>query len=415
MDREIPKNERRRAALRRGLRAGGIVAVAVVAVTLAMRMATRSVELKSLELSAVERGDLQISVTASGTVVPERQEIIVSPINTRIVEVYRRTGDTVEAGTPLLRLDLMAAETEYRKGLDDEQMRRLQLQKLKIAQHTRLTDLKMRIKVAQMALNSKKMELRNEQYLDSIGSGTTDRVRQAQLDYNTAQLELEQLNVQYENEIKTANAEYRLQELDIDMFGKQLAETRRTLEDARILAPRRGVLTYVNNNIGAQISRGEQVATVADLSSFKADCAIADGYSDRLAVGGRVLVRTGKEQLTGSISSFNPQARNGMVDFAVSFDQPAHRLLRPGLKVEVSVLSAEKADVVRIRSGAFYQGPGRYRLFVVEGDRLTAREVTLGEASYDYVEVTAGLSEGQRVVVSDMEQHKGKNSIRIKQ
>lgn len=414
MDRKIPLEEKRKAMVRRGMRISAVVLMVVLVLWAVMQMMADSVDMKDVEVSVVDVGDLQVSVTASGNVVPEHQEIIVSPINTRIVEVYRKTGDELEEGTPLLRLDLQTAETDYKKGLDDEQMRRLQLEKLRITQHTRLTDLKMRIEVAQMALNSKRMQLRNEQYLDSIGSGTTDRVRQAQLDYNTAQLELEQLNVQYANEVKAAEAEYKVQELDLQMFGKSLAEIKRTLEDARILSPRKAVLTYINNNIGAQISQGEQVAIVSDLSSFKAECAIADGYIDRMAVGGRVLVRWGKEQLAGSISSFNPQTKNGMLEFNVRFDEPSHKLLRSGLKVEIYVLTSEKPDVLRIKNGRFYQGAGKYKIYVVDGDRLTIREVTLGEASYDYIEVKSGLREGEQVVVSDMDSFKGKNNIKIK-
>ena len=47
-----------------------------------------------------------------------------------------------------------------------------------------------------MKLDRMKVELRNEQYLDSLGSGTTDKVRQAELSYNVAQLEYEQLQQQ---------------------------------------------------------------------------------------------------------------------------------------------------------------------------------------------------------------------------
>ena len=46
------------------------------------------------------------------------------------------------------------------------------------------------------------VELRNERYLDSLGSGTTDKVRQAELNFNTGKLELEQLRQQYANESK---------------------------------------------------------------------------------------------------------------------------------------------------------------------------------------------------------------------
>lgn len=413
MDREIPAKERKKRTVRRWLRAGIAVTVTVVAVCVVTRMAGSKVDMKSLEQSTVDVGDLQVSVTASGNVVPEYQEIIVSPISTRIVETYKKAGDEVEEGEPLLRLDLQTAETDYRKGLDEEQMRRLKLKKLDVDQNTRLTDLKMKIRVAEMALNSKKMQLRNEQYLDSIGSGTTDRVRQAQLDYNTARLELEQLNQQYDNEKKAAAAEYRVQQLDIEMFCKGLAETKRTLEDAKIRSPRRAVLTYINSSIGAQVAQGEQVAIVSDLGSFKAECSIADGYSDRMAVGGRILLRTGSSQLPGIISSINPQTKNGMIDFIVRLDEPDNKLLRSGLKVEVYVLTSEKADVMRIRSGMFYKGPGKYTLFVKDGDRLVAREVRLGEASYDYIEVLSGLRKGEQVVISEMEQYKGRRELRI--
>lgn len=400
--------------MRKVWRIGAAVAAIGLTVAAAIHLAGSKVDMKNVELSTVDMGDLQVSVTASGSVVPEYQEIIVSPISTRIVETYKKAGDTVEENEPLLRLDLQTAETEYKKGLDDEQMRRLQLQKLKINQNTQLTDMKMKIRVAQMALNSKKMQLRNERYLDSIGSGTTDRVRQAELDYNTAHLELEQLNKQYENSIKAANAEYRVQELDLQMFRKSLAEIKRTFDDAKIRSPRRAVLTYINNSIGAQIAQGTQVATVSDLSSFKAECSIADGYSDRMAVGGQVQVRTGGKQLPGTISTINPQAKNSMMEFTVNFDNPSSRLLRSGLKVEVYVMTSMKSNVMRIKSGSYYQGPGKYKLFVKEGDRLVRRNMELGEANYDYVEVISGLKKGEQVVVSDMEQYDGKNNLKIK-
>ena len=63
-----------------------------------------------------------MSDSASGNVAPAFEEIINSPINSRIVEVYRRGGDSVEVGTPILKLDLQSTETEYKKLLDEEQI-----------------------------------------------------------------------------------------------------------------------------------------------------------------------------------------------------------------------------------------------------------------------------------------------------
>ena len=73
-----------------------------------------SVNRKDLVFSEVDTGIIEVSVSASGKVVPAFEEIINSPINTRIVEVYRKGGDSVDVGTPILKLDLQSTETEYK-------------------------------------------------------------------------------------------------------------------------------------------------------------------------------------------------------------------------------------------------------------------------------------------------------------
>ena len=149
------------------------------------------------------------------------EEIINSPINTRIVEVYRKGGDSVDVGTPILKLDLQSTETEYKKLLDEEQMKRYQLEQLKVNNNTYLSDLSMQVKISAMKLNRMEVELRNERYLDSLGSGTTDKVRQAELNFNTGKLELEQLRQQYANESKVKEADLKSEGIGIQYFLKE--------------------------------------------------------------------------------------------------------------------------------------------------------------------------------------------------
>ena len=182
------------------IRYGAIGVAGIVVVSVLISLMRTGVKEKDLVFSKVGKGTIEVSVSASGKVVPAFEEIINSPINTRILEVYRKGGDSVDVGTPILKLDLQSAETDYKKMLDEEQMRSYKLKQLKLDNQTKLTDLQMKIKVSAMKLDRMKVELRNEQYLDSLGSGTTDKVRQAELSYNVAQLEYEQLQQQYANE-----------------------------------------------------------------------------------------------------------------------------------------------------------------------------------------------------------------------
>ena len=415
MDREIPKEvkqkERNKRLMRYGIwGVGGIVIIGVL-----ISLMRTGVKEKDLVFSTVDQGTIEVSVSASGKVVPAFEEIINSPINTRIVEVYKKGGDSVDVGTPILKLDLQSTETEYKKLLDEEQMRSYKLQQLQVNNQTKLNDLQMQIKVSAMKLNRMKVELRNERYLDSLGSGTTDKVHQAELSYNVAQLEYEQLKQQYANEQEVLAAEYKVQELEFSIFRKGLAEMKRTLDDAQVRSPRKAILTYINNQIGAQVAEGSQVAIISDLSHFKVEGEIADTYGDRVAAGGKAIVKVGSEKLEGTVSSVTPLSKNGVISFTVQLHDDSHRRLRSGLKTDVYVMNAVKEDVMRIANASYYVGKGEYELFVRTSDHeLQKRKVRLGDSNFEFVEVENGLQPGDRVVVSDMSQYRNKSKLKVK-
>lgn len=415
MDREIPKAVRNKERNKKIIRFSAIGVGVVVVIGVLISVMRTGVQKKDLVLSAVDKGTIEVSVSASGKVAPAFEEIINSPINSRILEVYRKGGDSVDVGTPILKLDLQSAETDYKKLLDEEQMRRYKLDQLRVNNQTKLSDMSMQIKVSSMKLARMKVELRNEHYLDSLGAGTTDKVRQAELSYNVAQLEYEQLKQQYANEKEVAAAELKVQELDFNIFRKSLAETKRTLDDAQIRSPRKAILTYINNQIGAQIPQGGQVAIISDLSHFKVEGEIADTYGDRVAAGGKAIVKVGSEKLEGTVSSVTPLSKNGVISFSVQLKEDNNKRLRSGLKTDVYVMNAVKEDVMRVANASYYVGRGEYELFVMTSeDEIVKRKVQLGDSNFEFVEVLSGLQPGDRVVVSDMTQYKNKSKLKVK-
>ena len=404
MDREIPKEVRDKERKKKFIKYGAIGVAAVVCIAVLISFMRSSVNRKDLVFSEVDNGTIEVSVSASGKVVSAFEEIINSPINTRIVEVYRKGGDSVDVGTPILKLDLQSTETEYKKLLDEEQMKRYQLEQLKVNNNTYLSDLSMQVKISA-----------NERYLDSLGSGTTDKVRQAELNFNTGKLELEQLRQQYANESKVKEADLKVKELEFNIFSKSLAEMKRTLDDAQIRSPRKAILTYINNQVGAQVAEGSQVAIISDLSHFKVEGEIADTYGDRVAAGGRAIVKIGNEKLEGTVSSVTPLSKNGVISFIVQLNEDNNKRLRSGLKTDVYVMNAVKEGVLRLANASYYVGRGEYELFVQDSkDEVVKRKVQLGDSNFEYVEVISGLKPGDKVVVSDMSSYKNKNKLKLK-
>ncbi len=414
MDRAIPVGvQRKRRMVRYGKYAAIVAVVMGVAVWLGTLMMS-SVDKKSLITSQVDRGTIDVSIIATGKVVPAFEEVIISPISAQILEVYAHSGDTVDVGTPLLRLDLQSAQTDYSKALDEQEIRRQQMVQLTTNTETQLSDRRMQLEVEEMKIGQLEAQLRNEQYLDSLGSGTKDRVHQAEITLRTAQMQLKQLKQQYENEVRVRKADLRMKQLQDGIADKGLDETRRTLDGANIRSPRKATLTYISNEIGSIVGSGSKVAVISDLTHFKVDCSIADTYSDRVMAGGRVLVKIGKERLFGTINTVTPLSQDGVITFTVLMDNPSHPKLRSGLKAEVFVITNIKEDVLRIRNGSYYTGAGNYTLFIYKDEHtLVPRTIQLGDCNYDYVEVISGLEEGDSVVVNDMQRYKGKEKIRV--
>ena len=414
MDREIPKEKRREELRKKIIKYSSILIAAFITGYLILSVMKSSVNEKDIIFSTADKGTIETTISASGKVVPAFEEIINAPISSRITEVYLKGGDSVDVGTPILKLDLQSTETNYRKLLDEKKMKQYQISQLKVNNETYISDLRMRVKVAEMKVNRMKVELKNEMYLDSLGSGTTDRVHQAELNYKTGQLELEQLNQQLRNEIKVKDADLKVKMLEYEIFLKELTEMKRTLDDAQIRSPRKAVLTYINNQIGAQVGLGTQLATISDLSHFKIEGEISDTYASMISVGDKVIVKTGTLKIEGTVNSVTPLSRNGVLSFTVHLNDDSNSKLRSGLSTDLYIINSIKDNAVRIRNSSFYKGKGDYELFVDNGDGyLEKRTVRLGDSNYEYIEVIEGIKPDEKVVVSNMSQYSDKNKIKI--
>lgn len=414
MDREISKEIRikeKRESIIKWVIGLGSVAGSIV---LVLSLIQPTLKMDDVIVSKVDKGIIEVSVNASGKVIPAFEEIINSPINSRILEIYKRGGDSVDIGTPILKLDLQRAETDFQKLLDEEQMKRLQLEQLRVNIRSKLSEMEMKLKVSRMELSRKEVELRNERYLDSLGAGTTDKVRQAELSFTVGELQLKEDEQKYLNEQALGKADLKVKELELNIFRKGLAETKRTLEDAQVRSPRKAILTYINSELGAQVVQGSKIAIVSDLSHFKIDGEIADTYGDRIATGNKVMVKIGSEKLNGTVSDITPLSKNGVISFTVQLDNDNHPRLRSGLKTDVYVMNAVKEDVMRIANGSYYVGKGDYELFVINGGNLIKKKIRLGDSNFEFVEVIDGLQPGDKVIISDMTNYKNKKKLKFK-
>lgn len=415
MDKTIDKKEiyleRRKRLLLWGIPAAvGIAALSVLLYNIAPTVSSRDIT-----VGTAERGPIEITVAATGRIVAAYEEIINSPVESRVLSVYAQPGDSVKAGMPLLLLDLEQEQTELGKLQDARTMQEQQLRQIQLSNMTDISDLEMQIKVSEMNVSRQRIEVENERRLDSIGSGTGDRVRQAETAYRAGVLELEQLRTRLRNERQRASAAEKSQRLNVSTADRDIALMEKTIHRGSIPAPLDGVLTYITTDLGTRVGAGEKVAVVADLSSFKVIGEVPEGSSDRVQPGAAVTIRISGAQFTGTVSNITPQARQGVVSFVVRLDNPRDSRLRSGARAELQVSFDYKSEVLRVPNGAFYKGEGDYRMFVFDSkDCAVRRSIRVGDGNRDYVEILDGLKPGDKIIISDTEHYSNKNKLKIK-
>ena len=148
MDRIISDEEKRKKKIRTAVKATAISLVIGAGIYGVSQFMRSSVSLDNVVISDISRGTIETTINSNGTVVPEFEEAIITPISTKILKVYAQSGEVVEEGTPLLQLDLQAAQTSYAKLLDEQCMKQLQMEQLRANKQTQLSDREMQIKVS---------------------------------------------------------------------------------------------------------------------------------------------------------------------------------------------------------------------------------------------------------------------------
>ena len=402
MDRVLAPATVRRRQLRRWLLGLGAL-LALLAAGLGLRAVLQPTLARADVLTAaVETGDVDATLTAAGTVIPAREAVLASPIQSTIRRVALAVGAAVQPGQVIVELDKDLAASALAK-LDDEQLRNQnKTQQLRLALTRALTDLQAQQQSQDLKVSSLQSALRDEQHLLQVGGGTAEAVRQAELNLRTARLEAGRLRRQLANQRQASAADQRELGYTVSVQQRSIAEQAAKLQQADISSPLPGVLTWVNDNLGATVQAGEALARVADLRHYRVRATIADTYADQLHPGDAVQVRLGPgTDLPGTIASISPAVDKGVVTFYATLQADHHPALRANLRTDVQVLTRAHRGVLRLRNGPFYQGGQEQPVFVLAGGRAVRRVVRLGDSNSDYVQVLSGLSKGEEVIVSD--------------
>ncbi|WP_139922787.1 efflux RND transporter periplasmic adaptor subunit [Hymenobacter sp. DG01] len=405
MDRAISSTTQARRQRHRWLVGAGAVLIVMLSLWAFRSVLKPSLNRNSILTARTETGDVEASLTAAGIIIPAHEAVITSPIQSTIRRVAVPVGSKVQPGQTILELDKELTNTALAKLQDEQQQNRNKNGQLQLSLEKALNDLRSQEQVQQVKVRSLQSALRDEQYLLKIGGGTSESVRQAELNLRVAQLELQRLGEQIRNQRAANAADVRELGFTMQIQDRSIAELAGKLQQANISSQQPGVLTWVNEDLGTTVQAGDALARVADLSRFRVRATISDTYADALHLQDPVVIRVNGTDLRGVISTISPAVEKGVVTFYANLTQDHHPALRANLRADVFVVTKSLHNVVRVKNGPFYQGGKEQPVFVVQDGKAVRRTVQFGESNFDYVQITGGLRAGEEVIVSDMKDH----------
>jgi multidrug efflux pump subunit AcrA (membrane-fusion protein) len=232
---------------------------------------------------------------------------------------------------------------------------------------------------------------------------------QATVDAARAQVAQAQAQVEAARQQEAAAAsQVKTQQAQAATQAAALENARLSLGNATIIAPFGGVVISRSLDPGAYVAPGSStpIITIADLDHLNALVNVAAPDLPLIHRGERVAVsldsypgQTFAGTVTRIAGGADPQTRTVLVE--ISLTNPG-RMLRPGMYATVAIAAGSRQTLIVPLSALVSIGPQHF-VWLVQGDKVMQRNVTIGQASGDVVEVTGGLAATDQIVFSGID------------
>lgn len=351
-----------------------------------------------LVIAEVSLGIFEDFIPIRGRVTPAKTVYLDAIEGGRVEKVLVEDGASLTPGNLIvqlsnasLQLSVLSNETRVAEQLNNMRSIELSLEQNRLQHKRNIVDIKHQIKLLTR-------EVARAQSLIATGA-----ITQSQLEDKTDTLRWYQDRLALTIESQQSDAGMQGEQLAFlretsSRLENNLAISRENLDNMNVKAPVAGRLSGFNVEVGQSIARGERLGQIDTPNDYKITAFIDEFYLGRIDIG-----QTASYQSYDLvIAKVYPQVQNGQfeVDFKFIAQQPQG--IRRGQTIQLKLTLGDASEATLIPNGAFYQDTGGKWVFVVsqDGSQAVKRKVRLGRRNNQFIEVIAGLEQGEQVVTS---------------
>jgi HlyD family secretion protein len=394
--------------------AAGAVALAVTLAPSLQRWARaeQSVDLDRLQIATVVRGDLQRDVSAQGRIVAANHPRLYSPAQ-GIVSLTVKAGEAVKAGQVLATI----TSPDLKSQLAQEAARLLSmgsdLSRSDLAARQQNQGDEQTVKLRRVSLEAAKRDLQRAEKLRADGLMNEVDYERARDAVHIAEVQLEQADKGGSLGRESRDFEVQDRRRQVERQRLVVAELERRVGELVVRAPFDGLIATVDAQDRDAVAQNAPLLTIVDLSKFEVQVEIPESYAGEAAAGTPAAISYGGREVPGTLTAVSPEVRGGQVEATVQFKESPEGL-RQNQRVSVRLIFETRPNVLKVARGPFLEGGGGHKAYVLADGLATLQPIRVGATSVSEVEIVDGLKEGDRILLSDMEQFNGANTVLVR-
>jgi HlyD family secretion protein len=354
-----------------------------------------------VDLAAVTRGPLQVTVDEDGKTRLHERYIVSAPLAGQMARIDLRAGDAVEAGKTLL-----ATIEPVDPSLLDDRTR---------------SESEARVRAAEAA--GQQASARIEEAREAHESANHEFERTKALRKSNAIPQAEYDRTEHEERraaqsLRAAEFAFQVAQFELEMAKATLIRTRprgtndNVPERLDLRSPVSGRVLRVYQESTRVVEPGLALIELGDPAEMEIEIDVLSSDGARIRPDAKVLLEHwgGEQPLEARVRLVEPsgftkisalgveeQRVNVIADFV---GPPQSRVqLGDAYRVEARIVIWESTDVLKVPAGCLFRHGGKWAVYVHEGAWARLRHVEIGHNNGVEAEIVGGLQVGNRVVV----------------
>ena len=359
-----------------------------------------------LKTSKVKLGNIKKTVEETGTVFSKRVNTFYSDISRRVQTLNVSVGDEVSKGDLILIYENNFDLEIERANKQIEAITASYNESIKVANFQEISNLKLNINTIETNLTFAKNNLEKIKTLYENNAVSQVEYDEAENAVTVLENQLEEANNNYSLLMQGVSSNVKRQyEAQIEEIMIQIQILEKNREQSSIKAEFDGVITELNVHEGSMTQPGVLVVEIQDSSNLGIYLEVlAEDAREILKGMAFNIVENNNIVKSLSVDRIHPKARSKVSDLGVEqkrvrIEADLDESYKLGTEVDVEIVLEEKEDVLLVDKDAIYEKDEKKYVDLVIANDPVEREVTIGIEDGNYVEVLAGLSENDLVII----------------